>query len=338
MTATLYKLKEPVLVTGAAGFIGVRLVKRLLAEGRKVRAFDVAGCPRTLDAHANLAWWQGDITSEIDVKRAVTGVGIVFHLAAVVGDWGPATRHKAVTVEGTRHLFQAVLDTGGSVRVVLASSIVVYGDQLNDQRCHEGLAHGKPCGPYSECKQLQEVLAGQFCQQGLDVRVVRPANVYGAGSKPWVDDLCVELQKGNPSLIDGGDYNAGLVHVDNVVEILLLAAGKPNAAGQIYNAADEEGITWKCYMTDMATLCGASAPRSIPRILATALAAIGEPAFRWLRIKTRPPLTSEALNLVGSSHCIDMGKTRRELGFVARKCYVDGMQEIGEYLQKISST
>ena len=102
--------------------------------------------------------------------------------------------HEAVTVLGTQYLFEAALNSSVTSRVILASSIVVYGDQIDTKVCDEGLSHGQSHGPYSESKQKQELLAQKFLQNGLHIRVVRPATVYGAGSKPWVEDLCRETE------------------------------------------------------------------------------------------------------------------------------------------------
>jgi len=333
MTIKKQKIKEPVLVTGAAGFIGRRLVKRLLDEGKQVIAFDVMVCPESLQDEFNLTWYQGDISSREDVKAVLARCGSVFHLAALVGDWGQAALHQKITVDGTQTLFELAFELDAQPRIVLASSIVVYGDQINGQRCYEGMPHGWFFGPYGKSKQAQETIAHQFIQQGLDVRMVRPANVYGAGSKPWVDDVCVELKKGMPVLIGGGDYDAGLVHVDNVIEVLILASCTENVRGQIFNAADEEGITWRKYMKDLAECCEADKPKSIPRIVAKYLAKAGELAFHLMRANNRPPLTAEALNLVGSQHQIDMGKTKKLLGYKPVKLYREGLEEIKHYLE-----
>lgn len=332
MTVRFEKLKEPVLVTGAAGFIGRRLVMRLLDEGLSVVAFDLIACPESLEIIDELTWIQGDITSYQDVASAVDQCATIFHLAAVVGDWGLAEIHEQVTVGGTRNIFEAARKGNGDKRIVLASSIVVYGHQLNGVECHEGVIHGDSHGPYSECKQAQERLAQEYSQRGLDIRIVRPANVYGAGSKPWVEELSLELKRGVPTLVAGGEYDAGLVHVENVIEIMWRAARHPNAKGQIYNAADEEGISWKQYMTDLAKICDAPKPRSIPRVVAVYLAKLGETAFGLLRTSQRPPLTREALNIVGADHRIDIAKAKTELDYTPIVSYEEGIAEIKRYL------
>jgi nucleoside-diphosphate-sugar epimerase len=333
MTINKQKIKEPILVTGAAGFIGRRLVKRLLDEGREVNAFDVMACPESLQDEENLTWFKGDIAKREDVKGALKNSCSIFHLAALVGDWGQAALHQKITVDGTQTLFELALESPLKPRLVLASSIVVYGDQINGERCYEGMPHGWFYGPYGKSKQTQETIAHQFIQQGLDIRMVRPANVYGAGSKPWVDDVCVELKKGMPVLIAGGNYNAGLVHVENVIEVLMLASESDDARGQIFNAADEEGITWRQYMRDLAGCCGASKPKSMPRFIAKYLAKSGELAYHMMKIDNRPPLTAEALNLIGSNHRIDMTKTKELLGYKPVKYYREGLEEIRQYLK-----
>ena len=328
----LGKLEEPIMVTGAAGFIGRRLVQRLLGEGKRVVAFDIVACPESLAEQDLLDWIQGDITVYGVVQSAIHTCRTVFHLAAMVGDWGSAELHEAVTVTGTKHIFDAALACEQRPKVVLASSIVVYGDQIGKGLVHEGLPLGKTFGPYSESKQAQEYLAQRYIQQGMDIRVVRPANVYGAGSKPWVEELSKELKKGVPALVSGGDFDAGLVHVDNVIEIMIRAARCAAAKGQIFNAADEEGVTWKRYMTDIGAICGAPAPRSMPKALARYLAFTLERSYKVLKISTRPPITFEALNLIGSKHDIDMSKTKHDLGYSVVTSYAQGLSEVKDYL------
>ena len=106
-----------------------------------------------------------------------------------------------------------------------AESIVVYGERLGRQICDESTPFGRPLGPYSRSKQAQERIARDLeATDGLRVTLVRPANVFGPGSIPWVHEVVALLRRRGVTLIGGGWQNAGLCHVDNLVELLMLAA------------------------------------------------------------------------------------------------------------------
>lgn len=289
--------------------------------------------PESWDVDVNVV--RGDIAEPAVVDRAVIGVDAIFHLAAVVGDWGPEALFRRVTVDGTRHLLTAAGKHGS--RVVLASSIVVYGDRLGRQCCDEDTPHGRPYGPYSRSKQAQEVLARERIDQGVDIRIVRPANVFGAGSRNWVDEAIRVLRSGAPSLVGGGGQDAGLVHVDNVVDIMLRAASGRASAGAIYNACDESGVSWRRYFTDLAVIAGAAAPRSVPAWLAWPLAGVMERIWRLTRSRRRPALTREAINLISSNHLVPAGRAREQLGHKSLVDYETAMAGIADYVHRAGS-
>jgi len=326
-------IRPPVLVTGATGLIGERLVHTLVERGVATRALvlpqdSIARLPEAVEV------LRGDISVEQDVRRACEGVGTIFHLAAVVGDWGEESWYQQVTVEGTRYVLDGALAAGA--RVVLTSSIVTYGDRLGRDICTEEHSHGKPMGPYGRSKQAQERMARERAEEkGLELVVVRPGNVYGPRSRNWVDEVLVVLAAGTPALIDGGGQNAGLIYVDNLVELMCLAAAHPQAAGNIYNALDGGEITWRQYFGDLARLAALPAPRSAPRFAAAILASSYELLWRLLRRSRRPPLTREALNLIGSHHRVPIAKARAELGYEPPVSYEQGLERIADYLREI---
>lgn len=322
---------SPALVTGATGFIGRRLVDRLISAGFRVHVLVLPDDPLPSHWHGSVTAETGDISDSETVHRAMTGCSSVFHLAAVVGDWGPKSLYQRVTVDGTRYVFQAALEQGA--RVVLASSIVVYGDQLRGARCEESLPMGKPQGSYSRAKQAQERLAAEFADSGGDVRIVRPSNVYGPHSGPWVDEVVKILAEGVPSLVSGGGNNAGLVHVDNVVDILLRAAGPAATSGGVFNACDELPVTWSRYFGDLAQMVGAPAPRSLPAWLVWSLATVMETGGRVLRLKSRPALTREAVNLIAADYDVPATRAREVLGHETLVDYDAGIAAIAESLR-----
>ncbi|MCG8454923.1 MAG: NAD-dependent epimerase/dehydratase family protein [Holophagales bacterium] len=333
MTDTLVAWREPVFVTGAAGFIGRHLVERLLRDGAAVRALLLAeeavppAWPETVEIV------RGDVADAAGMEKAVSGAGTVVHLAAVVVDWGPEGLYRRVTVGGTENVLRAAAKAAdaerGGPRVVLASSIVVYGDNLGRGPCGEERRHGRAFGPYSRAKQAQEDLARELAAElDLELVVVRPANVFGVGSGPWVEMVLPLLEGRQPTLIAGGELDAGLCHVRNLVQLLALAATRREAVGRIYNGADGSGVTWRRYFGDLARIAGLPEPRSIPRWVAGPLARASELAWRLLGRQGRPPITLEALNLVGSHHRIPIERAREELGYEPTFGYAQAIEEL----------
>lgn len=329
---TEVRLAEPVVVTGATGFIGRWLVRRLTAAEYYVRALVLPDEPVAGLWDGPVQVVRGDITDSAVVAQAMRHAGTVFHLAAAVSDWGEASWFQRVTVGGTENVLSAA--GVASARIVVVSSYVVYGDQIPRAVCHEDLPFGRPLGPYSRAKQAQETVTWRLAaERDLQVTVVRPANVFGGGCRPWVRDAVAELRRGVPALVDGGDRDAGLCYVENLVDLLLLAAAHPAAVRRVYNACDESGVTWRQYFTDLARLAGARRPRSIPGGLAWAAAGAAEALWRWRRWPGRPPLTREAVNLVGADNQVPIARARAELGFVARVDYPQAMTALGAYLR-----
>jgi 2-alkyl-3-oxoalkanoate reductase len=319
----------PILVTGASGFIGQKCVAALLEEGHAVRAFVLPHEDVSQTFNNKVEIIRGDISNKEDVYKAAEGIGAAIHLAAVVGDAGTDALHQKVTVGGTQHLFEAVPQ---EVRVVLISSIVYYGNHLKTHTCHEQTPPGEPVGVYSRAKQAQEQVAWDKIMSGANISIVRPANVYGPKSGPWVNDACELLKAGMPALVDGGHGNAGLVYVDNVVDIILAALQQDAACGRVYNACDELDITWKTYFSELAQIVGAPKPRSIPSWAAKTGANICEAIWAKARLKSRPLLTHEALNLIGSDHRIPGKRARDELGVRPSVSFTQGMAEVRRYL------
>jgi nucleoside-diphosphate-sugar epimerase len=318
------------LVTGASGFIGRRLVARLAADRQRVRALVLPD--ERVELPAEIV--RGDVTHPESLAGAVRGARVVYHLAAVVGDWGPERLFQAVNVEGTRALLEAAARAGVE-RVVLVSSLVVYGSQIMTEVCHEDRPRERGCGPYSRSKRGQEEVALDFHRfERVPVTVVRPGNVVGPGSINWVDTPAALLRAGRGLLIDGGDGDAAFTWVDNLVELLVLAGRSPAAAGRIYNGNDGGGVTWRRYLGDLASLCGARPPRlSLPAPVAMGVAAAMETAWRAARRRRRPLLTREAVTLLASRHPVPIARAVAELGYAPPVEYGEALERLARYLR-----
>jgi nucleoside-diphosphate-sugar epimerase len=320
------------LVTGASGFIGRSLVAHLAAATRdRVRAL-VLPDERVELAAAEIA--RGDVTRPETLAGALRGVRTVYHLAAVVGDWGPEHLFQDVNVEGTRNLLLAAARAGVD-RVVVVSSLVVYGSQLLTEVCDEERPRERGCGPYSRSKAAQEQIALDFHRFGrVPVTVVRPGNVVGPGSLNWVDLPAALLRAGRGLLVAGGDGDAAFTWVDNLVDLVVRAGRTPTAAGRIYNANDGCGITWRRYFADLARLVGAPPPRvSVPARAALGAAAALESAWRAARRPGRPLLTREAVTLLAARHPVPIVRAACELRFAPEVEYGEALERLARYLR-----
>lgn len=325
------RIALPVLITGANGFLGAHLIRRFIRAGIRPRAFILAGTPVPAEWRDAVEIVYGDVADAESVRAAAQGCATILHLAALVTDWGTREAHRRVTLGGTENVFAAAEQT--RARVVLVSSVVVYADQIGRGPCHEDRGFGRPRGPYGWAKQQQELVARRY-RGKVDCSIVRPANIYGPGCGPWLRDVVEVLRKKFlPALVNGGRGNAGLVYVENVADLVLLAAWHPQALGEAFNATDELPVTWRTYVGDIARLAGVRPPSSTPAWLALPTAFLMEGIWGALGIRHRPPVTREALVLIGNDNQFPQRKAREVLGYRPRIGYAEGMDTVARSLK-----
>lgn len=329
------------LVTGAAGFIGKRLIERLRERGVATAAL-VLPDERIPDAWGKdeneVRIARGNVCDPDSVDAALGGVDTVFHLAALVAEQNSDyDAHWNVTAEGSKNVYAAAARTGA--RVVVTTSICAYGDRIARDVCREDSERGLHQGPYGRAKQGQEDYAlAAHRNAGLAVTVLRPSNVYGIGSKPWVEMLADRLAAGQMAVIGDGSGNAGLVHVDNVVDALLAVASNDATIGRVYNVCDGLPVTWRQYLDDIAAAVRAGAPPSLPRDDLYAMAHANEDPAGLVGPQNEdvPPL--ELLNLLGSDNRFPTDRLRQDVRWEPRVAYDEALAEIRAYLENRASS
>lgn len=305
-----------VLVTGGTGFVGRRVVARFLEAGLDVTSLSLPG-------EAPLASWSrpvdmayGDICDEHNVRGAANGCDLAIHLAAPVGVAGEYEWQWRVIVDGTRTVCRAMAAQGG--RMLVASSIAVYGDRIQSQSCHEDTGFGAWAGAYGCAKQGQERVSLEIAAEtGMPLTIVRPANVYGVGgASAWGDRLIEGLRASGGAVFGAAATNdAGLVYVENLADAIFLASTHDAAIGRTYNVCDENGVSWRRFMDDMAQVAGVPPPPEIPLEDALAMVRANEDPARKVAPKDPTIGTMEGLNLVGFDNRIDAARIRTELGW-----------------------
>jgi len=315
-----------VLVTGGTGFIGQRAVAAFLAGGFDVRSFALPGeaTPKSWDGRVDVR--TGNLLDPATLKAASANCDVVVHLAGLVGHGGDYGRQWSIFVDGTRNVCLAAAEAGA--RLIVCTSIAVYGTLVQTHVCDETLGHGPWAGAYGRAKQGQELVSLQLgVKYGIPLTILRPANVYGfGGGGAWGDRLLASIRATGAFVIgDAAANDAGLVHVENLAEAIVLASTQQPAIGEIYNVCDESGVSWARFMSDMAGLAGRPPPTAYPVEDILRIIAENENPARMESPKDPALPFLEGINLVGFSNRISSSKIRSELGWRPQIRYSDGI-------------
>ena len=244
-----------VLVTGAGGFLGCRLVERLLlGEKASVRAMahHPSSAARLARLPVEIVW--ADLTDADSVERALQGCDVVVHCA--YGTRGGRRAKRKVTVDGTRLLAEAAL-TQGVRRFVHISTVAVYSYSPPAQ-VDEETSFVRSGNSYCDDKIAAEEVVWEFVRkENLPATVLRMGNIWGPFSAPWTVRPLSHIHDGYVTLVDEGNHASNAVFVDNAVEAILLAIKKDTAIGEAFFVTDDE-TNWRTWYGRYATwLAGA---------------------------------------------------------------------------------
>jgi nucleoside-diphosphate-sugar epimerase len=316
------------LITGATGFVGGHLAEACAARGFAVRALVRPGSDTALLEQGGVRVVRGDLQDASSLPPAVEGIDVVFHCAAKVGDWGPVDDYRRVNVEGLRNLLEAC--RGRSLRrFVHFSTLGVYA-----ARHHHGTEETEPLPPrhidgYTQSKVETEQLALRYHREhGLPVVVLRPGFIYGPRDRTVLPKLVENLRNGKVRYLGSGKQALNTIYVANLVEAALLAMEKDAAVGQIYNLTDGEYVSKRRFIGGIADGLGVPAPtRSVPLWFARLVAYFLERGARKRNDPQPPKLTQARLKFLGLNLDFSIAKAKRELGYVPRWSFDQGIAE-----------
>lgn len=316
-----------VLVTGATGFIGSRLVERLLHEEGAI----VTGTGRALHKIAPLEaagarLVSADLLDTEAMRQAVIGQEIILHVGAWLRAHGDEAQAYATNVTATETLLQLAAQAGVR-RFIFVSSMNAYGPSP-----HKIIDEDKPLNTtlrdiYGKTKAIADLRVRQMGPElGIEVVVVRPGMVYGPQAYSWTVEMVKVLRKGLPVIFGDGSGLAAPVYVENLIDGMLLTAVHPAAANQAFNFCDPP-VDWHTFFGYYATMCGHS-PRRIPLWAAHLLAWTSE-TFRGLNL----PLTRERLQFYTMQAAYPTTKAEQLLGYQQRVSLDEGMRQAEAWLR-----
>lgn len=311
------------LVTGAAGFVGVPLCIEAASRGHGV-------CRAVRTAIAGDAAGQcavGDIGARTDWRAALQGIDVVIHLAARVHVMhetaaDPLVAFREVNVAGTENLARQAAQAGVK-RLVYVSSIKVNGESTLAGQAFREDDSPRPQDAYGISKlEAEQVLRRVEAETGLEVVIVRPPLVYGPGVKGNFARMLNALQRGIPLPLASVDNRRSLIYVGNLVDALLACAVHAQAAGRTYLVCDGADV-------------------STPALLRM----LGEEMSRPAHLFACPPwLLMGAASLAGKrgqaerllgSLSVDGGRIRRELDWQTPFTLQQGLGKTAQWYRNL---
>jgi nucleoside-diphosphate-sugar epimerase len=311
------------LVTGATGFTGGHLARTLASGGQAVRAL-VRDPGRAGDlAAAGVELAAGDLRDAAAVAKAMAGVDVVYHIAAIYRQAGGSRdTYRAVNATAVGHVIEAAR-TAGARRVVHCSTVGVHGDVEHPPANED--APLKPGDIYQETKLEGERIARETgARVGIEVTIARPTGIYGPGDRRLLKLFRGVARRRFP-ILGRGEIYYHLTYIDDLVAGLRLCGEHSAAANRTYILAGGEVTTLNELVAIVARVAGVPPPRlHLPVwpfwIAGAACEALCAP------FGIEPPIYRRRVDFYTKSRAFDIARARREIGYAPRVTLADGIK------------
>ncbi len=316
-----------IFVTGGSGFLGQRLIKRLVNEGNIIGGLARSNYSAEIINKLGADVIKGSLGNIQEWENELQGYDVVIHCAAPVEFWGVWSKFEKEITLATKNLLMSSSKMQVKKFIYISSESVLQDvNPLVD--IDETFPYpDEPNSYYGKAKKLAEQEILNF-STAMKCIILRPTYIWGAGDKtPQI--LVEKVKSGQFMWVDKGECVIETVHVDNLVEAICLACLKGNDK-QVYMVTDDAPITVKDYFTQVLKIQGVTPPnKNIPSLIAKPLAAAIEFVWKLLGIKGIPPLYRFELSFVAMPRKYNISKIKRELGYQPIVTREMGLKELG---------
>lgn len=310
-----------VLVTGSTGRVGLHLVNALLTKKERVRILVRKNSKIQKFKEKNAEIFYGDLLDKASLEKALNGVDVVYHLAAVVGYLPPKKLVYNVNVVGTKNLFDAV-NKNKVKKVIFLSSTAVYGKKLAEIPANENTLC-KPTDYYGWTKLQAEVIARKN-----KAIILRSVDVYGGGFEEGYYFVFSQLEKGKLPILGNGENFIQYIHINDLIRAMLLARTK-GVPGEVYVVAGKDVMTQKDLFKLICKYLNVAPPKKHISIVFAKLLAYAH-LFRAKVNRKKPKLIPEYISKLVANRKFDISKAKRELGYKPKVGYNMGIQKMIE--------
>lgn len=306
-----------IFLTGATGYLGGVLARRLAAGGHQVHALARPGRDVQSLVQAGVTPFTGDITDRSTMREGMSGADWVIHAAALVDLDAPREAMERANVLGSENVASLAYKLGVG-RFLSVSSIAYFGGSPADGSpgTEESPVERPFPSLYSETKHQGQERVRQWARQGLAVNTVYPALIYGPPGKRQGSNIALRaLAKGRFPVLMGGDRRTSWVHVEDVVDALVRIVERAEPGRDYVLAGDT--ISLRDLAREVCRLAGIKPPRfEVPLVLARAAVAIAYPLARLAG--RRLPTSPGQLASLARHWAFDDSRARHELGWTPR--------------------
>lgn len=304
------------LVTGATGFLGGALTRRLkglgwnvTASGRNISRLDEL-------ERLGIKTEQIDLKDKNGLREASKDQEIVFHCAAFPSPWGNYEKFYQANVIGTRNVIQAC-EANKVKRLVYVSTPSLYFDYGSRMNVKETDPLPEPVSNYSATKLLAEEEVDKASANGLATITIRPRALFGPGDTVIFPRLIPRLQTGRLPILGDGENIVDLTYIENVVDALLLCAeSSPKTLGKKYNISNDEPVKiWRLIQHICDELGLPHPKRKISYPIANAVATALELLYGLIPTHPEPPLTRISVSMLANNTTLDISAAKNELGY-----------------------
>jgi nucleoside-diphosphate-sugar epimerase len=319
-----------ILVTGGTGFLGARLIPKLVESGHQVFALTRSALSHEKLRGLGATPVQGDL--EGGEPLSLPSVDAVVHAAAHFRLAGPRAPYFRTNVDGTTALLKAAEEAGAKTFVYVSAAGIIMDDCGSPIRNADESAPTQPnsFSGYLASKARGEAAVLASNKPGFRTIALRPPGIWGPGDM-FSRELPNAIKSGQFAFINRGDYPYVTCHVDNVIEAVECALGR-GPGGRAYFINDQETQTFRDFIGMIASLQGLSVDklRSMPYRLAFTLGRVMEFFAAITLRKSDPPLSRSMVRMIGREFSTSDAAARRELGYVGRTSRPDGLRMYAE--------